>query len=105
MRPKFIDARDPIAWQSSTAKIPGDPMLRTKTARARAGTQRWSVTDSSGAGARSGSSPRSRYSHDRCKDDIFLALAEEDAAVLHRVYEQRDMESIPSHEFDGPFGR
>jgi anti-anti-sigma factor len=45
MRPKFIDARDPIAWQSSTAKIPGDPMLRTKTARARAGTQRWSVTE------------------------------------------------------------
>jgi hypothetical protein len=23
MRPKFIDARDPIAWQSSAAKIPG----------------------------------------------------------------------------------
>ena len=45
MRPKFIDARVPIARQSSTAKIPGDRMLRTKTARARAGTQRWSVTE------------------------------------------------------------
>jgi AcrR family transcriptional regulator len=27
------------------------------------------------------------YTYFRCKDDIFLALAEEDAAVLHRVYE------------------
>jgi anti-anti-sigma factor len=44
MRPKFIDARDPIARQSSTAKTPGDRLLRTKTARARAGTQGWSVT-------------------------------------------------------------
>jgi AcrR family transcriptional regulator len=32
-------------------------------------------------------SPAAFYTYFRCKDDIFLALAEEDAAVLHRVYE------------------
>jgi AcrR family transcriptional regulator len=32
-------------------------------------------------------SPAAFYTYFPCKDDIFLALAEEDAAVLHRVYE------------------
>jgi AcrR family transcriptional regulator len=32
-------------------------------------------------------SPAVFYTYFRCKDDIFLALAEEDAAVLHRVCE------------------
>jgi AcrR family transcriptional regulator len=32
-------------------------------------------------------SPAVFYTYFRCKEDIFLALAEEDAAVLHRVYE------------------
>jgi AcrR family transcriptional regulator len=32
-------------------------------------------------------SPATFYTYFRCKDDIFLALAEEDAAVLRRVYE------------------
>jgi AcrR family transcriptional regulator len=32
-------------------------------------------------------SPAAFYTYFRCKDDIFLALAEEDAADLHRMYE------------------